>query len=69
MKEDGNTRTIWGKTFELILCERCGSVIGTKEQAEEAARRSGNEFDGLCDMCRKERMARVFADTYGYEAE
>ena len=67
MVEDYNTRTIWGKTFELVHCKRCGAVIGTKEQVAEAAKRSGNEPDELCESCRKERMARVMADTFGYE--
>ena len=53
--------------FELVHCKRCGAVIGTKEQIEEAARRSDNEPDYLCDDCRKERMAKVMADTYGFD--
>ena len=43
-------------------------LIGTPEQIAEAAKRSGNEADYLCDNCRKERMARVMASTFGYEA-
>jgi hypothetical protein len=42
-------------------------VIGTRQQIEEAARRSDNEPDYLCDDCRKERMAKVMADTYGFD--
>ena len=68
MSEDFNTRTIWGKTFDLVHCEHCGEVIGTPEQIAEAAKRSGNEPDCLCDNCRKERMARVMASTFGFEA-
>ena len=56
-----------GKTFDLVHCERCGEVIGTPEQIAEAAKRSGNEPECLCDDCRKERMARVMAGTYGIE--
>ena len=67
LKEDGQTRTIWGKTFPLIHCTRCGAVVGTREQIEEAARRSGAEPDYLCDQCRKERMAKVMADTFGFD--
>ena len=65
--EDANTRTIWGKTFQLEHCSRCGAVIGTREQIEEAARRSGNEPEYLCETCRKERMAKVMADTFGFD--
>ena len=67
IKEDYNTRTIWGRTFDLVHCERCGAVIGTKEQILEAARRSENEPECLCENCRKERMARVMAETFGFE--
>lgn len=67
VKEDYYTRTIWGKTFDLVHCTRCGAVIGTREQIEEAARRSGNEPETLCDNCRKERMAKVMADTFGFD--
>ena len=67
LTEDEHTRTIWGKTFELVHCERCKAVIGTREQIEEAARRSGNEPETLCDTCRKERMAKVMADTFGFD--
>lgn len=67
LKEDSETRTIWGKTFRLVHCSQCGAVVGTGEQIEEAARRSGNEPEYLCEDCRKERMARVMADTFGYE--
>ncbi len=66
-EEDDDTRTIWGKTFRLIHCPRCGAVVGTREQIEEAARRSGQEPELLCESCRKERMARVMAETYGSE--
>ena len=65
--EDANTRTIWGKTFQLEHCSRCGAVIGTREQIEEAARRSGNEPEYLCETCRKERMAKFMADTFGFD--
>lgn len=67
IEENYETRTIWGKTFRLAHCTRCGAVVGTTEQIEEAARRSGNDPDYLCDDCRKERMARVMAETFGYD--
>lgn len=60
------TRTIWGKTFDLVKCEHCGAVIGTKEELEKAAKDSGNEVDTLCPDCRKEAMAQVLRDTYSY---
>lgn len=64
--ETDNTRTIWGKTFELIKCEHCGAVIGTREELAKAAEESGLEPDTLCAGCRREAMAQVLKDTYSY---
>ncbi|MBQ0041453.1 MAG: (2Fe-2S)-binding protein [Clostridiales bacterium] len=64
--ETENTRTIWGKSFDLVKCENCGAVIGTKEELEKAAKESGLEVDTLCADCRKEAMAQVLKDTYSY---
>ena len=63
--ETADTRTIWGKSFHLVRCKRCGQVIGTREELDFAARKSGQEPDGLCRSCRQERMAEVFSRTYG----
>ena len=30
-------RKIWGKTFKLISCERCGRIVGTPEELRRAA--------------------------------
>lgn len=65
--EDENTRTIWGRTFELVRCERCGAVVGTKEEVEFSAKRAGHEPERLCPACRKKTIADTFAHTYGVE--
>lgn len=63
--ETADTRTIWGKSFRLVRCERCGQVMGTREELDNAARCSCQEPDTLCRSCRQERMAEVFSRTYG----
>lgn len=63
--ETADARTIWGKTFQLVRCTRCGQVIGTREELDYAAKRSGQEPDDLCRNCRQERMAEVLSSTYG----
>ncbi|MBE7005037.1 MAG: 4Fe-4S dicluster domain-containing protein [Ruminococcaceae bacterium] len=63
--ETEDTRTIWGKTFRLMRCARCGGIIGTKEEVSLAAKRAGEEPDGLCRDCRRLRIADVFAHAYG----
>lgn len=65
ISETPETRTIWGKTFRLVRCAQCGQVVGTEEEAAYAAKRSGQEPDGLCHNCRQKRMAGVLAHTYG----
>ena len=64
LEETADTRTIWGKTFDLVKCSKCGAVIGTAEEIATAAERVGLEPDTLCDDCRKEALAKVLADTY-----
>ena len=65
LEDDGVRRSIWGRTFQLVRCERCGEPIGTREELELAAQKAGTEPDTLCQACRKQQMARVLADTFG----
>lgn len=66
-KDDGQTREIWGRTFELVHCRECGAVLGTRQELETAAQRAGEEPEDLCPECRKKKMADVMAHTYGAE--
>ena len=63
--ETADTRVIWDKTFQLVHCAQCGSVIGTREELEMAAKRSGQELEALCDRCRKAATAQILANVYG----
>lgn len=65
--DTNTTRTIWGKTFQLVHCEHCGKVIGTEEEISFAAEKSGHDPDTLCDECRKKQIAESFRHTYGRE--
>ena len=65
LTETADTRTIWGKTFTLVRCARCGAVLGTAEELALAARRAGTEPESLCERCRKAALAQVLADTLG----
>lgn len=70
--ENDRERSIWGRTFELVHCEKCGEVIGTREELDYAAMRA-NEAGGeekiekvvLCKTCRQKEMTDVLAHTYG----
>jgi bidirectional [NiFe] hydrogenase diaphorase subunit len=58
MEDSSTTRAIWGRTLELLPCQRCGKPITTKAHAEAMAAavnkplRSGE----LCSAC-KMRLA------------
>jgi len=65
LAETAESRTIWGKTFLLVRCGRCGVVLGTKEELERAARQAGGEVPTLCPNCRRLAMTDEMAHTYG----
>lgn len=64
------TREIWGRSFDLVRCERCGDILGTAEEAAWAERGSANaegaaaaETAGrarLCACCRTAATADGF---------
>ena len=65
ISQTDSERVIWGKTFRLVKCSRCGQVIGTEEEVAYAAQRSGVEPDSLCEACRKRQIADSFRMIYG----
>ena len=64
-KDDGQTREVWGRTFEIVHCRECGAPVGTREEIALAARRAGEEPEELCPTCRKKKMTDIMAHTYG----
>ena len=63
MEDTADTRSIWGRTFELLSCERCGRPITTAAHtaamaAEADLRVKGSDY---CDACKRritsERLA------------
>jgi len=66
MEDCNGTRTIWGKTFELLSCERCGKNYATKEYIEFMEKKLGEKLEGqYCGNCRKAINAERFRDIYG----
>jgi len=63
--EDENTRTIWGKTFELVRCEKCGRAFATKEELDHAAGTVEGEAASVCESCRRRKSADVLAGVFG----
>lgn len=62
--EVAGTRTIWNRSFELQRCERCGSIMGTKEEVAWAA----SQDEKLCDACRKKAIADSMLSAYARNA-
>lgn len=63
--DDASTRTIWHKTFELQRCERCGAVMGTRDEVAWAAERADQDAPTLCDACRKRALADGMVQAFG----
>ncbi len=54
MEDTATTRTIWGRTFELLTCERCDRPITTKAHAATMPTEADLRVksSGLCDACK-----------------
>ena len=65
--QEGDRRSIWGKHFALIPCERCGALFATAEEAAYARAKAGiGAADRvLCEKCRRAAIGDVMAKTYG----
>jgi bidirectional [NiFe] hydrogenase diaphorase subunit len=61
--QDDVHRSIWNRNFELVRCEDCGEPIGTPEQLDHYAARSGldRSYFNKCDNCRNREAAARFA--------
>jgi NADH dehydrogenase/NADH:ubiquinone oxidoreductase subunit G len=63
MVDTPTTRTIWGRTFALKTCVRCGRPITTREHAAamDAAWRLPEKDEGLCAVCKKRVLSERLA--------
>jgi len=55
MMDTATTRTIWGRTFDLVACERCGRPITTEAHAAVMAAGTEPPVEGsdLCAVCKR----------------
>ncbi|MGN0078646.1 MAG: 2Fe-2S iron-sulfur cluster-binding protein [Coriobacteriales bacterium] len=60
--EDDDSRSIWGRVFELARCDSCGAVLGTPQQLAYSTR--GHDSCTQCDECRRQQMADELMRTY-----
>jgi bidirectional [NiFe] hydrogenase diaphorase subunit len=57
--DEGDIRTIWDKSFDLISCKKCGEKTITREFADyliEKRALPANYFD-ICDKCKRQDTA------------
>jgi NADH dehydrogenase/NADH:ubiquinone oxidoreductase subunit G len=66
MEEKQGIRKIWGKTFELLRCKRCGQYYAPKEYIDFVMKKTGGKLEGqYCSICRKGINAEKFRDIFG----
>jgi NADH dehydrogenase/NADH:ubiquinone oxidoreductase subunit G len=65
MNDTEGTRSIWGKTFKLLKCEKCGDYFTTKEHFEYTSEKlNESNREVLCKGCKKETVAEKFKDVF-----
>ncbi len=58
-EDEGNKRTIWNKSFELIACKECGKQIITRDFAKalSAQRDIPEDYFEMCDECHRRELS------------
>lgn len=65
IEEKDGIRSIWGKDFELLRCERCGKYYAPREYIEFVEKKSGEKLEGhYCSSCRKGISGEKFRAIY-----
>ena len=61
-QENGLTRSIWKREFEMLRCSRCGTAHITKDEAAHFAQRQGvpESYFEKCDRCKRAEQAELF---------
>jgi bidirectional [NiFe] hydrogenase diaphorase subunit len=62
--EDAGVRSIWGKAFELLRCQKCQTPFMTREQRDHLVAMRGLDasYYELCPSCKRQRTAETMAD-------
>ncbi|MHB1394043.1 MAG: 2Fe-2S iron-sulfur cluster-binding protein [Clostridia bacterium] len=65
MEDKNGTRAIWGKTFEMLRCEKCGHYIAPKEYLGFMEKKLGQKLDcKYCSSCRKAIYGSKYRDIF-----
>jgi len=65
MTEKDSTRTIWGRTFALVACDRCGLKFAPREQLDVLSESEAEGVPVLCPRCRRIAEGRAIATGLG----
>jgi hypothetical protein len=59
MVDTATTRTMWGRTFDLVTCEHCDRTIATREHLAtiDDGIDHKQEEPELCDACKRRRSS------------
>jgi len=63
MRDTPTTRTIWGQTFDFVLCKECGAPVITKKHRDFAVATKGlpEDYYDVCESCKQTSASRRFA--------
>jgi NADH dehydrogenase/NADH:ubiquinone oxidoreductase subunit G len=69
--DNGSTRIIWGKTFELIKCSKCGKPTITRDFAESLSKTRSipAEYFEVCDECHRREISLTMGSIANWERE
>lgn len=69
--DDGNTRTIWGKKFEMLKCSKCGKATVTKDFARSLSESKGipMSYFEICDDCHRKELSLTMGSIVNWERE
>ncbi|MBI5528127.1 MAG: (2Fe-2S)-binding protein [Deltaproteobacteria bacterium] len=64
VRDTATSRTIWGKTFEFVLCKNCGAPVLTREHRQHALAHAGlpEDYYDVCEPCKQADAAGRFAN-------
>jgi bidirectional [NiFe] hydrogenase diaphorase subunit len=54
MKDENGLRTIWGNSFKLVVCDKCGKTLSTEQYFKAT-----NIEDCICDECKGRNTIEV----------
>lgn len=70
-KDEGETRTIWDKRFELISCSRCGKKTITRDFARALSELKNipPDYFEICDECHRKELAQTMGKISSWSPE